>query len=245
MGSHGGQSRIIRKAYFEHPDYVPLLERAYENWEQLEADSGEKIYHQTGLLYFGPPGNEITGGVLKSASLYNLLVFKLSQREAKRQFHQFNFGNDFEIVYEPEAGFLTPEKAIRTYANIACQIGARIIENETVKSWKMKGDNILAENKQRNLRGLETRDYCGAWSSILIPGLHRKLKVTTGPGLTMPLNRSLTRWVNFLLAMKDPDRGPYYGFDVGSAGFGEPFDLNLHIIFPQNNSILLARTTRE
>jgi sarcosine oxidase len=27
FGSHAGQSRIIRKAYFEHPDYVPLLER--------------------------------------------------------------------------------------------------------------------------------------------------------------------------------------------------------------------------
>ena len=26
MGSHTGQSRIIRKAYFEHPNYVPLLE---------------------------------------------------------------------------------------------------------------------------------------------------------------------------------------------------------------------------
>jgi sarcosine oxidase len=30
LSSHTGQSRIIRKAYFEHPDYVPLLERAYE-----------------------------------------------------------------------------------------------------------------------------------------------------------------------------------------------------------------------
>ena len=34
LGSHAGQSRIIRKAYFEHPDYVPLLVRAYENWKE-------------------------------------------------------------------------------------------------------------------------------------------------------------------------------------------------------------------
>ena len=31
LGSHGGQSRIIRKAYFEHPDYVPLLQQAFDN----------------------------------------------------------------------------------------------------------------------------------------------------------------------------------------------------------------------
>ena len=33
-GSHNGHSRIIRKAYFEHPSYVPLLEGAYKNWEK-------------------------------------------------------------------------------------------------------------------------------------------------------------------------------------------------------------------
>ncbi|MEQ8424619.1 MAG: FAD-dependent oxidoreductase, partial [Cyclobacteriaceae bacterium] len=39
LGSHAGQSRIIRKAYFEHPDYVPLLERAYSNWKSFEAET--------------------------------------------------------------------------------------------------------------------------------------------------------------------------------------------------------------
>lgn len=39
FGSHAGQSRIIRKAYGEGSDYVPLLERAYENWKTLEAET--------------------------------------------------------------------------------------------------------------------------------------------------------------------------------------------------------------
>ena len=43
MGSHGGQSRIVRKAYFEHPNYVPLLERAYENWKSLEQEVSNQI----------------------------------------------------------------------------------------------------------------------------------------------------------------------------------------------------------
>ena len=42
-GSHAGQSRIIRKAYFEHPDYVPLLNKAYDNWTELEVESGEQV----------------------------------------------------------------------------------------------------------------------------------------------------------------------------------------------------------
>ncbi|MGC1516530.1 MAG: FAD-dependent oxidoreductase [Maribacter sp.] len=40
LGSHAGQSRIIRKAFGEASDYMPLLERAYFNWHTLEAETG-------------------------------------------------------------------------------------------------------------------------------------------------------------------------------------------------------------
>ena len=36
-GSSHGQTRIIRLGYFEHPSYVPLLQRAYALWRELEA----------------------------------------------------------------------------------------------------------------------------------------------------------------------------------------------------------------
>src|SRR5678816_159813 len=32
FGSSHGLTRIIRLAYYEHPDYVPLLRRAYQLW---------------------------------------------------------------------------------------------------------------------------------------------------------------------------------------------------------------------
>jgi sarcosine oxidase len=42
-GSSHGESRIIRQAYFEDPAYVPLVLRAYELWDQLEAESSEDL----------------------------------------------------------------------------------------------------------------------------------------------------------------------------------------------------------
>ena len=69
-----GQSRLIRKAYFEHPDYVPLLERAYQNWADLENLTGQQVYYQTGLLYFAKPENELIVGVHESANRYNLAL---------------------------------------------------------------------------------------------------------------------------------------------------------------------------
>jgi len=55
QGSSHGYSRMIRMAYYEHPDYVPLLRRAYELWYDLEARSGQKLFYVTGGIYMGPP----------------------------------------------------------------------------------------------------------------------------------------------------------------------------------------------
>ncbi len=40
--SHGG-SRMIRQAYFESPDYIPLVLRAYELWRKVERDTGTRL----------------------------------------------------------------------------------------------------------------------------------------------------------------------------------------------------------
>ena len=50
LGSSHGKSRIIREAYFEDPLYVPLVQRAYECWAELEALSGRRLLTRTGGL---------------------------------------------------------------------------------------------------------------------------------------------------------------------------------------------------
>src|SRR5215470_12787412 len=56
--SHGG-SRIIRQAYFESPDYIPLVLRAYELWRKLEHDGRTKLLDVTGGLVIGPGDGEL------------------------------------------------------------------------------------------------------------------------------------------------------------------------------------------
>src|SRR5262245_62183230 len=71
-GSSHGRSRIIRKAYFEHPDYVPLLHRAYALWADLEAAAGRTLFHRTGLLLAGPPDGVVIPGVRRAAEAHGL-----------------------------------------------------------------------------------------------------------------------------------------------------------------------------
>src|SRR3954470_9917317 len=70
-GSSHGFSRMIRMAYYEHPDYVPLLRRAYQLWDELERESGGaragKLLHRTGGLYIGPGDGSLVVGSLESA----------------------------------------------------------------------------------------------------------------------------------------------------------------------------------
>src|SRR5215469_18433848 len=43
LGSSHGLTRIIREAYFEHPLYVPLVQRSYELWKELEKEAGRQL----------------------------------------------------------------------------------------------------------------------------------------------------------------------------------------------------------
>ena len=57
-GSSHGHTRVIRQAYFEHPDYVPLLREAYRLWDELDAARGKskrEVEQQIAALQPSPP----------------------------------------------------------------------------------------------------------------------------------------------------------------------------------------------
>ncbi|MGN6362827.1 MAG: FAD-dependent oxidoreductase, partial [Thermomicrobiales bacterium] len=72
QGSSHGRSRIIREAYFEAPEYVPLVQRAYDLWRELETESGQALLTLTGGLNLGAPDSELVTGALASARQHQL-----------------------------------------------------------------------------------------------------------------------------------------------------------------------------
>src|SRR5215470_13176648 len=89
QGSSHGHTRIIRRAYYEHPAYVPLVRRAYERWYDLEQRTGRHLLTECDCLTVGPPGGELVEGVLRSAREHGLSVEGLTAAEAVRRFPAF------------------------------------------------------------------------------------------------------------------------------------------------------------
>src|ERR1700760_3092684 len=78
--SHGG-SRMIRQAYFESPDYIPLLLRAYELWRRLERDTGKSLLNITGGLNVGSRDGDLISRTI-AASTQHSIPFELLERRA-------------------------------------------------------------------------------------------------------------------------------------------------------------------
>ena len=227
-GSHGGQSRITRKAYFEHADYVPLLSRAYENCRELEESTGHQLYFKTGLLYAGPSDHAVIQGVKNAASLFNIDLEKLSQKELSERYPSFNYVNNFEYVFEPDAGFLLPGKMIDLYVQEAITAGAVVNTNERTINWSKEGDVITVTTDKGSYSASKLIITAGAWVnkmiSLSVPlRITRQLIVWVRP--SSPQKFYSSNFPCWMVATHDI-HGVYYGFPYLEAEqFGEPSGL--------------------
>lgn len=236
LGSHAGQSRIIRKAYFEHPAYVPLLNRAYDNWKQLEQETGEQVYHETGVVYFGQPDQEIIRGVKLSAGLHHVPVEEVDASTSGQRFNRFHLPTGFETIFEPGAGFITPEKAILLYAGQAVKHGCSIHVREKAITWQKDGNSIIVKTNADVYRCSKLIITAGAWAGNLVPGIAGKIKITRQfVAWIKPANPADFFLHNFPCWLIDDDERPgcYYGFPVlPQDTFGEPYGLKIACHYP-------------
>jgi len=164
-GSSGGDTRLIRKAYFEHPDYVPLLQRAYANWRDLEAAAGERLLFQTGTVYVGDPAGELLAGSRHAAAAHGLELEDLDDEELARRFPQLRRPAGYAAAFEPEAGFLLCERAVAAQAARAVARGAKLHGDERVLRWCEDGGGVEVTTDRARYRAGALVLTVGAWTS--------------------------------------------------------------------------------
>jgi len=218
FGSHHGDSRIIRLCYYEHADYVPLLRRAYELWHELENHSAQRLLHMTGGIYMGAPQSEFVAGAIRAARAHGLEHDALDARALQQRFPQFRLPGEYAGVWEPNAGFLLPEKCVAAYASLAMRHGAEIHGCERVIDWRedADGQGVRVRTSHDEYAAGRLVIAAGAWTSALARDLGVPLKVTRQiVGWVQPRRPELfAHGVLPIWAIDHPDGTQHYGFPM-------------------------------
>ncbi len=176
QGSSHGKTRAIRQAYFEHPDYVPLLRRVYGLWDELEVETEQSLFFRVGLLEAGPADGQVVPGVLRSAAEHGLSIQRLTPSEARADFPAFSFSDDDLIVVENDAGYLLVEQAVQAQLDAALHQGAAW-RCETVESWRPEGAGVEVATNRGAYRADRLVLAAGPWSASLLDSLQVPLQV--------------------------------------------------------------------
>jgi sarcosine oxidase len=180
LGSSGGLTRIIRLAYFEHPDYVPLLRAAWDLWPRIEAEAGmDQLIQVTGGLYIGRRGSAVLDGSLNSAKTHGLAHEILDADQVGERFPALMLDEDMAALHEPLAGILFPEKCIAAHLALAERHGAELHFDERVTGWssEAEGGGITVSTTAGTYSAAKLIVAVGAWLPNLAPELSLPLRV--------------------------------------------------------------------
>ena len=218
--SHGG-TRMIRQAYGEGADYIPLVLRAYELWEQLERDAETKLLFVTGGLILGPADGMVRRAAV-AADRHGIPYEVLSGREAQARFPAVVPLADDVALLEKRAGYLLPEACVRAQLRIAAARGAELRFDERVVSWSVDAGGVQVRTEQSTYAAERLVIAAGPWAQQAL-----------GKIVPLRVTRQVMAWIrprggiNAFLPGRLPvflsecdDGRPAYGFPAvnGAAG---------------------------
>jgi sarcosine oxidase len=212
LGSSHGGSRIVRKAYFERPDYVPMLVRAYTLWDELSADFGEQLFTRNGALMIGRPQSPVVTGSLASARQWNLPHELLDAAAMRERFPQFALPADQVAVLDLDAGFVRPEAAVLANLELAVDAGAELWLDTVVESLELGPAGVHLSAGGEQLSAPKVVLATGAWGD----------RLANLDELDLGVERQTVHWFDTdRPADFAPDRFPAYLWDAPVPA-GEP-----------------------
>lgn len=177
LGSSHGKTRILREAYFEHPAYVPIVQRAYQLWGDLEEAAGTRLLLKTGGLMIGPPESQVVSGARLSAATHDLEHEVLSAAEVIRRYPCLRPEPDMIAVYEPRAGILFPEACVHAHLALAQSHGAQFHTHEPLVSWQSDATGVSVTTERARYSAEALVISAGAWANALLTELAPPLTV--------------------------------------------------------------------
>ena len=221
QASHHGETRIIRYAYGEGAEYVPLALRAKALWEELERESGQSLFLKTGVLNVGDKDSLFIKKLIASAEKHQLPIDILTSDEVHQRFPGITLPADYTACLESTSGVLKCEAAIQAYRQLAIEHGATLLSHHPVNDIQIADDQVSISSNGKQIEADKLILCPGAWAKEALSNI----------GLNLPLKpiRKTFAWFdaqddlygegNLPAFTFDNNDAIYYGFpNINNAG---------------------------
>ncbi|WP_084286146.1 FAD-dependent oxidoreductase [Solirubrobacter soli] len=155
----GGETRLIRCGHGAETDYTAMARRAWALWRELDAD----VLTETGVCWFSHADDDWVAESEASLRELGIPAERWSVDDAAKRFPSLSVDDLSWVLYEPEAGVLQAQKAVRALVAQAQARGAELVRGRA----KPHGDAVLVDGAA--LEGDRVVWSCGGWLSSLFP----------------------------------------------------------------------------
>ncbi len=164
-GSSHGASRIFR---FSYPDakYVALSMEAIGLWRELEDATGRELVTTTGGLDAGPDLAAQAGALDSCGAKFEWL----SGSEVGERFPALSFPPADTLLFQPDAGIVLAEDALRAFIDAAEAGGASVRWNTRVEALRAEGDGVTVDTSEGAVRARVAVVTAGPWAPGLLAG---------------------------------------------------------------------------
>ncbi|WP_432181767.1 N-methyl-L-tryptophan oxidase [Streptomyces sp. NBC_00063] len=235
-GSHSGRTRLARQSMHEGSGYVPLSERTFQLWAELEAEYGAEILRREGALIIDRPDGPLYAASRDSLDLGGWDYEMWTPQKAMAAHPALHVADDEMVIYEPGARLLLVEPALRVLHEDARRHGVRFVLGEQALSWEFDGAGVVVRTDARTVRADRLLITAGVYGPDLIGvdlplQVERQILVTweAGPELA---GAPLLYWGDAELGPTSggygcPEPGGHYKFAIHHEGtVGHPDDLD-------------------
>lgn len=191
LGSHGGKTRIIRHAYAEGEDYVPIVRRADNLWLALEQERGGQLLVRTGGLDLAAQGYGYARAARRSAETHHLPFEWLEPAEVRRRWPVWQIPDDWDACFNPMTGYLLVDPALHALADAARALGVAIHDEEPAREWGGSPDGVWVRTDRATYQADRLIVATGAWAG----------ETLTSVGIPFTVVRKTLWW----LALDNPD----------------------------------------